>query len=59
MKSDDSLFAHLNNLIAESTEMRVLVGFFSFWGITGFRRGLSANPEFTMKILVCLRGGDR
>ena len=58
MKTEDSLFARLENLIAESVEMRVLVGFFYFWGITDLYKGLSTNPEFTMKILVGLRAGD-
>jgi hypothetical protein len=58
MQPEHNLIDRLENLIAESVEMRVLVGFFYFWGITDLYKGLFTNPQFTMKILVGLRAGD-
>jgi hypothetical protein len=58
MNTEQSLFARLENLIAESEQMRVLVGFFYFWGITDLYKGLAANPDFAMQILVGLHAGD-
>lgn len=57
-RADQRLFDRLQNLIAESEELRVLVGFFYFWGIEDLYHGLANNPDFTMKVLVGLHAGD-
>lgn len=52
INEQDSLFTRLDNLIGESEEMRVLVGFFYFWGIGALHKGLSNNRKFRLGILV-------
>lgn len=43
LNEEQSLLTRLDHLIAESEEMRVLVGFFYFWGIGALHSGLVAN----------------
>ena len=52
ISEQESLFTRLDNLIGESEEMRVLVGFFYFWGIGALHQGLSNNRKFRLRILV-------
>jgi hypothetical protein len=59
INEDNSLLKRLENLIAESEEMRVLVGFFYFWGIGELHGGLSKNKSFRLKILVGLEAESR
>lgn len=49
-----SLKTRLSILIRESEELKFLVGFFYFSGISELIESLKANPDFTMKILVGL-----
>lgn len=58
LNEEQSLLKRLDHLIAESEEMRVLVGFFYFWGIGALHSGLTANKEFKLKILVGLAAED-
>src|SRR5690554_1337796 len=55
LSEESSLLTRLDHLIAESEEMRVLVGFFYFWGIGALHEGISRNPSFRLKILVGLQ----
>ncbi len=59
LNEEQSLLTRLDHLIAESEEMRVLVGFFYFWGIGALHSGLKANPEFRLRILVGLEAEDQ
>ncbi|MFW6414276.1 MAG: SNF2-related protein, partial [Verrucomicrobiota bacterium] len=54
LNEDKNLFARLDHLIAGSEEMRVLVGYFYFWGIGALHAGLQKNEDFKLKILVGL-----
>lgn len=56
---ENSLLTRLDHLIAESEEMRVLVGFFYFWGISSLHGGLSKNKNFKLKILVGLQAEEQ
>lgn len=56
---ETSLWTRLDHLIAESDEMRVLVGFFYFWSIQALHDGLRKNPDARIKILVGLQAGER
>ena len=58
ISEDSSLLTRLDNLIAESEEMRVLVGFFYFWGIAALHGGLTRNKDFRVKILVGLEAEE-
>ncbi len=58
INEENSLLKRLDNLIAESEEMRVLVGFFYFWGIEALHSGLTKNKDFRLKILVGLEAED-
>lgn len=49
-----SLKSRLSILIKESQELKFLVGFFYFSGISELIESLKANPDFTLKILVGL-----
>jgi len=49
-----SLKHRLSTLIKESLELKFLVGFFYFSGISELIESLKANPELTLKILVGL-----
>lgn len=55
---EQSLLTRLEHLIAESEEMRVLVGFFYFWGIAALHNGLTRNKAFRLKILVGLEAEE-
>lgn len=59
LNEEQSLLTRLDHLIAESEEMRVLVGFFYFWGIGALHSGLVANKNFKLKILVGLEAEDK
>lgn len=59
LNEEQSLLTRLDHLIAESEEMRVLVGFFYFWGIGALHSGLTANKEFKLRILVGLEAEDQ
>lgn len=59
LNEEQSLLKRLDHLIAESEEMRVLVGFFYFWGIGALHGGLVANKNFRLKILVGLEAEDQ
>jgi hypothetical protein len=59
LNEEQSLLTRLDHLIAESEEMRVLVGFFYFWGIGALHGGLSRNPGCKLKILVGLEAEER
>jgi len=59
LNEEQSLLKRLDHLIAESEEMRVLVGFFYFWGVGALHSGLTANKEFKLKILVGLEAEDK
>jgi hypothetical protein len=58
ISEENSLLTRLDHLIAESDEMRVLVGFFYFWGIGALHGGLSKNKDFKLKILVGLQAEE-
>jgi hypothetical protein len=58
ISQENSLLTRLDHLIAESDEMRVLVGFFYFWGISALHGGLQKNPDFRLKILVGLEAEE-
>ncbi|MBT7067146.1 MAG: hypothetical protein HN919_12640, partial [Verrucomicrobia bacterium] len=58
ISEENSLLTRLDHLIAESEEMRVLVGFFYFWGISALHGGLSKNKDFKVKILVGLQAEE-
>jgi hypothetical protein len=58
ISEEKSLLTRLDHLIAESEEMRVLVGFFYFWGIKALHEGLSKNKDFKVKILVGLEAEE-
>ncbi len=58
INEENCLLTRLENLIAESEEMRVLVGFFYFWGISALHSGLVNNQNFKMRILVGLEAED-
>jgi len=58
ISEENSLLTRLDHLIAESEEMRVLVGFFYFWGISALHGGLSKNKDFKVKILVGLEAEE-
>jgi len=58
ISEENSLLTRLDHLIAESEEMRVLVGFFYFWGIGALHGGLSKNKDFKVKILVGLEAEE-
>lgn len=58
LNEEQSLLTRLEHLIAESEEMRVLVGFFYFWGIAALHSGLIRNKEFRLKILVGLEAEE-
>lgn len=58
INEEQSLLTRLDHLIAESEEMRVLVGFFYFWGIAALHSGLTKNKEFKLKILVGLEAEE-
>jgi hypothetical protein len=58
ISEENSLLTRLDHLIAESDEMRVLVGFFYFWGISALHGGLKNNPAFRLKILVGLEAEE-
>lgn len=49
-----SLKSRLTQLIAKSTELRFLVGFFYFSGIRELYQSIKDNPDLTIKILVGL-----
>jgi HKD family nuclease len=55
---ENALLTRLENLITGSEEMRVLVGFFYFWGISALHRGLTQNTDFRLRILVGLEAED-
>jgi len=59
LNEEQSLLTRLDYLIAESEEMRVLVGFFYFWGIGALHSGLVANKDFKLRILVGLEAEDK
>ena len=59
INEENSLLTRLDHLIAESEELRVLVGFFYFWGIGALHGGLSKNRAFRLKILVGLEAESR
>jgi len=59
LNEEQSLLTRLDHLVAESEEMRVLVGFFYFWGISALHSGLTANKNFKLKILVGLEAEDK
>jgi len=58
INEEQSLLTRLDHLIAESEEMRVLVGFFYFWGIAALHGGLTQNKDFKLKILVGLEAEE-
>lgn len=58
INEENSLLTRLDNLIVESEEMRVLVGFFYFWGIAALHGGLARNKDFKLKILVGLEAEE-
>lgn len=58
ISKENSLLTRLDHLIAESEEMRVLVGFFYFWGISALHDGLRKNKDFKVKILVGLEAEE-
>jgi HKD family nuclease len=58
ISEENSLLTRLEHLIAESDEMRVLVGFFYFWGISALHGGLSKNKNYKLKILVGLQAEE-
>lgn len=58
ISKENSLFTRLEHLIAESEEMRVLVGFFYFWGIGALHEGLRKNEAFKLRILVGLEAEE-
>jgi superfamily II DNA or RNA helicase len=58
INEEQSLLTRLDHLIAESEEMRVLVGFFYFWGIAALHGGLTKNKDFKLKILVGLEAEE-
>lgn len=58
INEEQSLLTRLDNLILESEEMRVLVGFFYFWGIAALHDGLARNKDFKLKILVGLEAEE-
>lgn len=58
INEENSLLTRLENLIVESEEMRVLVGFFYFWGIAALHGGLTQNKDFKLKILVGLEAEE-
>ena len=58
INQEQSLLTRLEHLIAESEEMRVLVGFFYFWGIAALHSGLTRNKAFRLKILVGLEAEE-
>ena len=58
LNEEQSLLTRLDCLIAESEEMRVLVGYFYFWGIAALHGGLAQNKEFKLKILVGLEAEE-
>lgn len=51
---DRSLKNRINTLISQSIELKFLVGFFYFSGMTELIDSLKANTDFTLKILVGL-----
>lgn len=59
ISEENSLLTRLDHLIAGSEEMRVLVGFFYFWGVSALHKGISQNENFKLKILVGLEAEDR
>jgi HKD family nuclease len=58
INEEQSLLNRLDHLIAESEELRVLVGFFYFWGIGALHEGLTQNKAFKLKILVGLEAEE-
>jgi len=56
---ENNLLARLKNLVSGSEEMRVLVGFFYFWGIRALHEGLMENEDFRLKILVGLEAESK
>jgi len=58
INEDQSLLTRLDHLVAESDELRVLVGFFYFWGVSALHGGLTRNKDFKLKILVGLEAED-
>lgn len=54
----NTLLERLEQLIAGSDEMRVLVGFFYFWGVEWLHKGLSEAKDFKLRILVGLEAED-
>ncbi len=58
LNHDQSLLTRLDALVAESDELRVLVGYFYFWGVSALHAGLARNPDFKLKILVGLEAED-
>jgi hypothetical protein len=51
---DKQLKTRLNTLISCSSELKFLVGFFYFSGITQLYRSLKQNPDVILKVLVGL-----
>ena len=49
-----SLRTRLSTLIKESEELKILVGFFYFYGIAELIDSLKKNPDLILKILVGL-----
>jgi len=58
LNHEQSLLTRLDALVAESDELRVLVGYFYFYGVSALHAGLASNPGFKLKILVGLEAED-